>query len=426
MALIHSTSKVVFHPLRRATEPEDSGLYGVVRLDTDDNIFITREDLDILENLQQGFTVGETAHKLGIQSKDIYDIIEFFGKTNFIKSVDSIELADETEKIKPLLPGLKQGWFKWIFSEVILTAIGVYILIGIVFFYTVERIPTYTEYFWTADPFIVFTVNILIAHLASFIHEIGHFIATKAAGGEARIRLNYRYIFVVYQTDNYYLSIAPKLMRYMVYLAGIVVDIFIIATIYWMFKLSALYGINIQAWKGIMLVIVLTEIEGIVWEFNAFLETDVYNFLSDYLDQPRLYMTMRKFIAHKVQSSHSPIMYPIKPILLRVLSNRDVSQEEGDDLRVLSRNERQGIALYSLVFIGGIIVTTVIYAFFTIPRDLTLIILSFYRLLDAIKVFDLFGIFKAVTVIGLVTSVYGLLLILYIQSQRRKHKSHRS
>ena len=65
------------------------------------------------------------------------------------------------------------------------------------------------------------------------IHEFAHFITTLAIGGKARINfIKNRSLFLVYETESYYIALRSKSERIAVYISGMVFDLLQIALVY--------------------------------------------------------------------------------------------------------------------------------------------------------------------------------------------------
>lgn len=416
--MISENSTLEFHNIRFSSSYDDHKLFGVVRMDTDDSLKVDKDVMALVQFLKQGKTVKDVAKIINFSPQVVLAILRMLDNAHFIKSVDGIPIADQTVKIKPWFTGIHRKWFQWVRNKTLLTFIILFSVSGTIVGLFMNGIPVYKDFFWTSDIFTVFVSLFLADIILLFLHESSHFIATKAVGGEALMRLNYRYIFVVAETESYHLIIVPKKERYLVYCIGMIWDLFIIGLIYWIFAYTKLFHINIGILYNFLLAIILMQVIGIIWEFNIFLETDVYNFLSEYLGFENLRTDAFKSMMSRFPKSN--LLH-----LFRHFFQTDDLAQEGDDLRMMSSAARKKLFIYIYILIGGLIVITLQYIFYSIPRDITYIVDGIKDTIVALRPFDPIVFFKSIIVIFLVSYDYFLLFYLKIISKKglRKKKA---
>lgn len=406
-------SKIVFHRFRNTTQPDEFNLYAIVRWDTDETLKVEKESIHLIHLLSEGRTVAQAAKAINVQIGSVIDLLKKFQSAGFIKQIDDELIPDNGKKISPWLADTHRKWFRWILSKPILYSIFLYIIFGIsIGFIQQKSFFTYKDFFWTDDLFTVLLSLFFLDMILLIIHEFGHFIVTKAVGGESVIRISHRYIDIVAETESYHLAVVPKPLRYFIYIAGIVIDLIVIATIYWIFYLSSLFQINLGILYHLFLTIILLEILSIVWEYSVFLETDIYNFLSEFLNSENLIDNAKKFFA-----THAKRFIP-KPFRRGFFDLLELNHLEAvDDFRTFSKSEKSKLLIFYLVFIIGLVFVTIQYIFYILPTDVTFITAGIADLTHAWINSDIILIIKAIFFLLLTT--YQYFILFYLKMKRR-------
>lgn len=420
MVDIRPESKIIFHDIRFSAHPDDHGFYSAARWDTDVNLSLNRESLDLIRLLSQGVTIAAACRTLKLDQSNGISIVRLLLTSGFIKKIGREFIPDQQKPIKPWLPNLKRRYFTWLLKPELLLVSFLFIA-GAVFFVLLNPgyLPAYTDFFWTPDLFVVAVTTTVIGWLTLYIHELAHFFATKAVGGESVVRFSNRFIFLVAETEHYHLWVIPKVYRYFVYFAGMFIDMLIIAVIIWTFKICEILGIPLGTWANLLSVIILIEITGIVWEFSVYLETDIYNFLSDYFDQDNLYSDTKHFLNIHLSGLRRGILKPFTSPLLNLFL-RPGKSETLNDQRTFTRRQKNIFLTYSLFFIVGLVLTSLVYLFYTLPKD----ILFIYRSLDLLRISiyrnNFLDIFKSTATF--ILSVFPLIMLIKILTTKIIHR----
>lgn len=416
--MIHSSSIITFHKLRVSIAPDENGEYAIVRWDTDDSIKTSLEVANLIKELAAGKSLHEAAHQTGFSIADACDIIESLKEAGLVKQIDSQTIADSSKHIHPWLLHINRKWFRWIISKPLILAAYSFIISGIIIgVFTPGYFPSYRDYFWTDDYFLVFVSVILLDMFFLFIHELGHFAVTKAVGGEARIRFSRRFIYVVAETESYHLAVVPKTLRYFVYFGGMFVDFFIIACTYWLFYFLDWKGIEIGLIRNFLTILVLIKIQGIVWQYNAFLETDMYNFLTDLLNHDNLITDTRNYLGKRfIHWSHVlplPVRKQIKGVILKLNRTSDA-----DATQSMNKTQRTQVLIFSFILTTGLIFTFLQFAIYSIPKDLTFIAHAITSITHGWGVGDVVMVIKSAVLLVLI--LYPYLILLYVSLRREK------
>ena len=251
-----------------------------------------------------------------------------------------------------------------------------------------------------------------------FWHELAHFIATKAVGGEAGFRFSNRLTYLVAVTDHFHIEVLPKSSRYLVYLAGMFADTILVATVFWIKIVGNYLGIEFGI-EPILPVVFLLCISGIIWEFNTFLETDMYNFVSDYFDQENLYADTINYL--RIKYSHNIGFRPVKQMLAKFIFTPN-QLKEANDSRIYTQTDKQVFKWYGLTFIVGMVFTLAMNVFYTLPVNVKYLVKLLTRIAQTFVSMDPVEIAKDVIMLVLTALPYYL----FIKSIRRKLKQHGS
>ncbi|MBP7928161.1 hypothetical protein KAZ57_03370, partial [Patescibacteria group bacterium] len=297
-----------------------------------------------------------------------------------------------------------------------------YMLLGIVAgIVTTKHLPNYLDFFWTSDLFVISIVGSIVGWTLIFNHELAHFIVAKACGAESLVRYSNRYTVLVMVTEHFHLSVVDKPLRYLVYLSGMYMDILLIATVYWIFTVCNLVGIDLGIYELFLNSVILFLLAGVISEFNLYLETDVYNFFTDYLNQDNLYNDTKKYLSQRANKWKNPILLPLRNILKKVMftQNRLV---QANDLRIMSKGQKRVLHMFSLYYILGILMATAMLLVVTLPRDIKFITDSVRMLSEAIILHNWVDIAKSIIIVILAL----LPNVLLVDAIVKKHKKHGS
>ncbi len=420
--MLNVTSRLKFYKLRYASHPNEFNEYAVVRWDTDQSLSANSEAISVIRSLEKEKSVETVATQLHLKQGNVLDIARLCLDAGYIESIDNYPIEDTHPKIKPWLTGIDRHWFSWILNKPLLFITYIFIVSGI--YLTLSHphyLPTYNDFFWTNDYFYVLLFSEIIAIAVLLIHEFAHFFVTKAVGGEARMRIDNRYLDLVAETDQYHLALIPKVYRYFVYGAGMYTDLFIIATIMWVYQISQLFNFQLGFIGNLLPVIVLIEIMGIVWQFSAFLETDLYNILCAYWSQDNLYIDTKHFLSLRISHWHNPGIVWLKRFFLRTIFQMKFFSE-ANDLRYFTHKERRQFLTYGIFYVAGILFNTLLFIFVSIPLTILFLKGGITSLWWAARTLNLIEIVKSLLILFIL--MYSDMLLLGILIRKlKKHES---
>ncbi len=366
-AAITPQTHIQLHPLRYSSSPNEFNEYAIVRWDTDQSISANTEAVAVIKSFTTNKSLADIAQELNLKIGNVMDIGRLCLDAGYIKQIDQEPVPDIYPKIKPWLRHVDRRWFSWILSKPLLFFSYIFIISGVYLIITHPKyLPSYQNFFWTEDYFVVIVVGELISLILLFIHEFMHFFVTKAVGGESMIRVDSRFLDLVVETNQYHLALIPKIFRYFVYGAGMFMDLLIVMTIVWIFQLTSFFQIDLGLFGSLLSAVVLFQLIGVVWEFGAFLETDMYNILSAFWSQDNLYVDTKKFLALRIKHWQHPTILWLKQLLLHTVLKKEYLAS-ANDLRYFTDQERRQFLIYGSFYILGVCLYILLFIFVSIP-----------------------------------------------------------
>jgi len=292
----------------------DGENYLIGNADLDDYYQIPAQGRDILGMLQQGDTPAAIKAKLADEGGDPGDMVDVDDFVAMLREIGFLyPMADSAlhQARVDSGPADRRIFFKAneriaraIFSPVSLVA-----YVGIVGYALVLAIA---DPALRIDPYAFFIERnfaatlVLLLLLSSFtvmLHELGHMLAAARHGVSSRLGIGNRLWNIVAEADLSGVLALPKRKRYLPLLAGMMVDVLVIALL--TLLIAALLrsglmggeaGFAVPLLQALILQIVVT----MTWQFNFFLKTDLYYVLSNYWSYPDLDADARIFLRDRI------------------------------------------------------------------------------------------------------------------------------
>ena len=214
--------------------------------------------------------------------------------------------------------------------------------------------PSYEHVWWLPDPVLSVLVLIPLGLVLAAAHEAWHWLAGRAAGVPAIFRVSYRGFFLVFETDLSQLVTAPRRARYGPYLAGMALDITIVAVALCL-RLAHRSGLVVlPGWLDRLLAAaVLILLVGVVWQWAAlFMRSDGYAVLANVLRCHDLYRATWLTTKYRIW----------------VLSN-----EESTELAGISSHDRRVASWFGLLYLVGLFGMAWLLLAFSLPFMIGLI-----------------------------------------------------
>ncbi len=420
VSVVNSDSIVRFHHIKFGTKRNKKGEYDILRLDTNTHLRVGEQAYQTILLLHQGQPIGLVASKLNLIKGEVVDLVKQLSEIGILRAIDEETITDTSPVISPLFPHLPDSLFSWLLSWPVLLVLVFFICSGLgLNLATVHYLPSYKDFFWHGNLLLTYFGLRLLDFLTLAIHEAAHYLATRAVGGQARISFSHRAIYFVAETESYHLAMVPKSKRMAVHLAGMIIDLVILSGVVW--SLYLLSPGEHQLVISLLKAVGVMQLAKIIWQCNIFLETDVYNILSELTDHDNLRDTTKLWLYRKVQAMNT-LPQLLKKALAKVLYNAE-TKAYGQTYADLTADEQRHIRWYSFILLVGVGFVLLRFSLYTLPRDLVFLKSGLSQLIDGLSQGQLIEVSKAFLLLLLVLFNY-LLLILVLT--RKSHLTKRS
>jgi putative peptide zinc metalloprotease protein len=363
-------SIIEFHILKWAKVKDVHGNTTVIRVDTDEGLIMDDKSSTLLTHLYRGHQLNTAAKNAKISLADAKEFITQAIANNFIKSVDNKPLPDLGKKISPWLSTVNKKYFTWILTplfivpSLITICLGLYV--GILY---LNFLPNYRDYYWHPNPLVAVLGIWVLNFILIFVHECAHYIATRAIGGQAKLLLSHIGTNIVAETEQYHIAIAPKQKRYATFLAGIYVDLLIVALVLLAEFVGIKYFEGLSKFHPVFMVILLLQFNAILWEFGTFYRTDVYYFLTDLFNEDDIKLDSQRFLFKKFAKIDFSILDKFKSFL-KQLNGKKAELKFSGDLRRITKKQKKLYYVYFVISILGLIANMFMFATVTLPKYL--------------------------------------------------------
>lgn len=356
----------------------------IVNKRTDDTLVIGRSEAELIQKWRQGnFAIEEI--------EENNEFIQTLLDNNFITKCSKYQVYQEATIPKPQLRKLSLQFLRpFVIPFLILESVVIVFAIVCVLQNFLALTPTFHDFFWTPDVFDLYLGSFALSYILALIHEAAHFVSSKAFGIESRINLfAVRINQLVSETEHYFIYSLKKHERIIIYLSGLITDITLAAL------LLILINFNFIPTQLIPLsrYIVLVQLLAALWQLNVFFKTDVYNALSDTINQPNLYEESMRYIQLKM--SYFNVPKSISRFIMKI------AQTESFDEYIshLDASQMRNVKGFSHLFFVGILQSVVLMIFVTVPRDIVIITNALQTSLNATSYEHFFkGLFIAIVI----------------------------
>ncbi|MFL6387943.1 MAG: hypothetical protein ACJ71U_10685 [Terriglobales bacterium] len=330
------------------------------RVETGVFVAVPREALEILENLAQGKSVGETANcyerKHG-EAPDLNDFLTLMEGNGIVKPFAAEDRVSGLSEVKALEQSHKryhfsdfpQCWARRIFSRPVLTACCLLIAAALsAAGLQPELAPRASDLYFPDHRTLSWTILLIAVYATIFVHELGHLTAARAVGINSRMGIGNRLWYLVAETDLTGLWAIPKKQRYLPLLAGILIDAVSGALIVLFLATQHRYGGLVPiGWTRVLRAIAFTYVMRIFWQCFLFIRTDLYYVIATCFGCRNLMNDTQAFLRN--QLSH---LFP----RIRIA-----------DLSAIPIQEYRVIRGYALVWVAGRIAAFILLFTITIP-----------------------------------------------------------
>lgn len=387
-------TRIRLHPLIMSEEADGNWIVG--REDTGEFAEMPAEGVTFLRALQRGELTDGAAALVEAEHGEAVDADDFVGvlaDLGFIEAMDGVPTGPPRRE--PSLGWLRPWHVRWVFRWPTLACLTVFVTAcAALAAVHHDLLPGYRAFFLTAAPSLTVALNTVMLLAAVGVHEFWHLAAARAEGVYARIGLGTRLQFLVAQTTVSGLWTAPRRVRIRVYVAGMAADLTLIAGCYLGLSLTAQAGFGHRTLEALCLGLWL----GIGYEFAIYMRTDVYFVVQELLRCKNLYADAISYLRYAVARRSRRVARP-------------------DPLLELPENERGPVRLYSVLMLGGTVISLAVFAGYEAPIAVVLFIEGLRQFAHGVAAGNTVWLFDGAVVLGTMVTFQ----VIFVRLFWRKH-----
>jgi len=345
--VVTPTSRVGLRPLVIRSE---DGEYVVGSLDNGEFVVLPEVGRRAIELLGSGQTLAEAHRALEVEygiSVDLPDFVDQIAGIGFVEQVDGQGVPDGQVTPVPA-PRLRARHVAWLISRPAAVVYLVIVLTAAFLLVTQPRsrpgsgkllvIP------WTSAILLLLTALFAIVIA---LHEVGHLVAARAFGLPAQVSLTTRLYFLTARTEVPCLWAVPRRQRYVVYLAGIVVDLLVLC-------LAVIVGTAWPSLHALLAVVAIVPIINLILQLQLYMKTDLYLVAADLTRARNLFADSTAYVRYVVGVGRERLARRPRPSLPEALS-------------ALPARERRTVRVYAGVMVAGTVFSLAFYLLVLLP-----------------------------------------------------------
>jgi hypothetical protein len=259
---------ILLHELTMVAEADE---VTIGRPDIGSYAVFPAEGAQVIRMLDSGVPVSGVAEwyeRTTGTSLDVADFLEALRDLQFLRSDGEERMGVAAVRWRRLS--------RWLFSWP--AAAGYAALVGaavVAMARTPQLRPSYRHLFFTEHLSLIPIVLTAALVPCILLHESAHALSGRRLGLPSTLTISRRLYYVVAETRLDSLLSVPRRQRYLPFLAGMLADIGLVATL--TLLAAALRHDGIPAWcSAVCLAVAFTSILRLLWQFMFYLETDLY------------------------------------------------------------------------------------------------------------------------------------------------------
>lgn len=210
-----------------------------------------------------------------------------------------------------------------------------------------ELLPAPGDLFFLGDEGLSLVAVLPLAYLLAAVHEAWHWLAARSLGLPSRFGVDRRLYLLVFETDLTPLWSVPRRQRYGPQLAGLAVDVVVLAALLAVELLADAGWLALPApAAGLVAALVFVKVAGILWQCLVFLRTDLYGVL--------------------VTATGCRNLWEVKSLLLRQAFGR-LSAEQAAELAAADPRDVRVGRWFRWVYLAGFVAALAYFAGFYLP-----------------------------------------------------------
>ncbi|WP_059172429.1 hypothetical protein [Bacillus sp. FJAT-27445] len=344
--------------------------------------------VEAIRLIEQKMPLNEIEEKLRYHyPKEDIDILDFANQLielGLVSKVDGEEVHTQIDKKEDLGFTWIPAWVgKMLFNR------GSYILFGFIFLINIlyfivkpDLFPNYKDYFVFSWMSLNILLWIAIGMTLLIIHEFGHILAMRSNNLPTRLSIGHRLMFLALETDMEGAWKLPAGKRNVLYLGGLCFDMTILGIA---LSVQYFYPTAPALLLATMKIVVIDIFIRFIFQCGVYMKTDFYFVLESSTGSYNL-----------MENAHHYIKSFFKKEARKA---GETAYEE----------EKRTIKWYSVIYFLGVILTIMVFAFYSVPQIIMTMSRSIERLGSPIfsKSFFDGAIVSIQTVIGLSLLLYS-------------------
>ncbi|MEO6089199.1 MAG: hypothetical protein ABIQ18_39410 [Umezawaea sp.] len=283
---------IPLHPLVYLPDGED---VTVGRRDIDSYAVLPPDGAALVRKMEEGLSPVDAAawyeSEYG-EPVDVADVVEALYELEFVRSADDVPAGARR--------------LRWQRTGRVLFSTPAWLLYGGLAVWALALMvahqdlrPTYRNIFYV-DYYSVIQATLFVAALPLLLlHEAFHALAGRRLGLPSTMSVGRRLYFIVLETSMDGLVSVPRRQRYLPIIAGIMVDLVVVAGLTVAADLTRQADGALSLGGRFCLAVAFATLLRVAWQFSFFLRTDLYVLVSTALGCVDLHTTAKQAVANK-------------------------------------------------------------------------------------------------------------------------------
>jgi putative peptide zinc metalloprotease protein len=391
-------SVLALWPLVYRDSDDDPDCVVVGRMETGEFVELPAIGAAAVRLLGEGVPIGVAEQRIAADHDvelDLAELAEGLIELGFVAAVSGRPVADGANLPGSHLPWLREHHVRWLFSRTAaLLWLGVVVATVVTWWRQPTLFVTAGDFFWSDYVGLTVLVNTALFSVAVSVHELMHLAAARRFGAPGRISFSTRLHHLVVQTDVSGAWAVPRGKRYVVYLAGLAWDAFVVCASTLLIAYAGLEPTVDRVLAALALCVLLS----MLLQAQVYMRTDLYYVLMERLRCANLF--------------HDGLAYA------RHLVRRATGRHSSDPTTELSARERRAVRVYAVAMVAGSAIALSSFAVYGLPILIEGILRAIAGLLAGLTQ----GAALRAVDSALIIAVEGTLQVIFLVTFYRRHR----
>jgi hypothetical protein len=286
------SQQLALHPLSFVEQGED---VVVGRVDTGSYAVLPPDGAELLHKLCDGLTLDQAAEWYELTYGEPVDITEFVDGLTELGFV-----SDGTRAFEPTAPRLQRVGIA-VFSPPAL--IG-YALLAVTWLILVGRhadLRPHPGQVFFSNSLLLVQATVFLSQIPLLgLHESFHVLAGQRLGLRSKLNVSNRYGYLVFETQSNGLLSVPRRKRYLPFLAGVLLDVVMVCLLTLAAEATRGADGSLSILGRACLGVGFTVVLRIAWQFQLYLQTDLYYVFSTLLNCHDLHLASKAITLNRL------------------------------------------------------------------------------------------------------------------------------